>query len=168
MKTKLLLAAVLSLIVIVIVAVGASEIYLNSQKQIPDTPTPPPTPIPSTTETPSPTMVQAPKEYLVFKEVNMGANYNFTIQVSSNSEQDITLVQAIIKDAHGATIETKDFNITVPTGGELTRIPLKLNLPVSIQSEPLTVTFVTKYNNTFTSPEIHSPTQAAYTFNADN
>jgi hypothetical protein len=168
MKTKLLLAAVLSLIVIVIVAVGASEIYLNSQKQIKNTPTPAPTPLASTTETPSPTVVQAPKEYLVFKEVNMGANYNFTIQVSSNSEQDITLVQAIIKDNHGAIIGTSDFNITVPANGEMTKIPLQLTTPVSIQSEPLTVTLVTENSNTFTSPEIHSPTQTAYYLNADN
>jgi hypothetical protein len=165
MKTKIILATVLSLVIIVIATAGAS-IFLNSQKQTPpNTPTPPPTPVASVTETPSPTAIAPPQENLVFKQVSIGANNEFTIQVSCSSPQDITLVQAIIKDAHGNTIKTDNFNITIPASGEM---PLQLTTPVSIQSEPLSVILVTKNNNSFTSPEIHFPTRTFYSLNTDN
>jgi hypothetical protein len=159
-------------VVVVLSLVAVSIIYASTQNSPHPpaaTPSPTPTPIPtvSTTETPTPTAVQTPLENLVYKAVNMRANYTFTIIVSCHSAQDITLVQAIIKDGHGATIGTSDFNITAPADGEQT-IPLKLDTPVSIQSEPLTVTLVTKNGNTFTSPEIYSPRLASNPFYTDN
>jgi hypothetical protein len=172
MQHKTILALAIVSIAIVLSLIIVYQMYgIKNYSQPPTvTPSPIPTSIPtlSTTETPTPTAVQTPQENLVYKAVNMRANYTFTIIVSCNSEQDITLVQAIIKDGHGATIGTSDFNITAPAGGEQTTIPLKLDTPVSIQSEPLTVTLVTKNGNTFMSPEIYQPSLASNPFYNDN
>jgi hypothetical protein len=169
-KTMLTLAIISVAIVLSLIIVYQMYGTKNDSQPPTVTPSPTPTPIPtvSTTETPSPTVVQTPQENLVYKAVNMRANYTFTIIVSCHSEQDITLVQAIIKDGHGATIGNSDFNITATVGGEQTTIPLKLDTSVSIQSEPLTVTLVTKNGNTFTSPEIYSPRLASNPFYTDN
>jgi hypothetical protein len=164
MKTKLLLATVLSLVIIMIAAAGAS-IFLTPQKQTPPNtltpiPTTPLTPAASATETPSPTVTEEPKENLLFKEVNMRANYNFTIKVSCSSEHDITLIQAIIKDGNENNIDTNDFNITVPIGGEIVNVPIHLSTSITSPNYPLTITLVTENGNTFTSPEIHLPSYA--------
>jgi hypothetical protein len=171
MQHKTIFALAIVSVAIVLSLIIVYQMYGTKNDSQPPTVTPSPTPTPiptvSTTETPTPTAVQTPQENLVYKAVNMRANYTFTITVSCSSEQDITLVQAIIKDGHGATIGTSDFNITAPADGEQT-IPLKLETPVSIQSEPLTVTLVTKNGNIFTSPEIYSPRLASNPFYTDN
>jgi hypothetical protein len=157
MKQKVVIAVATTLIVVILVLVGASQIDWAPQKESSPTATPSASPAPTAEVTPTPTAT--PVETIAFKSVSVDNSSAFSVEAYSESAQEITVTQLTLKDDNGNTLATDTtVQSILPADGSVKKLTINQNNVELSFGGVYSLTLTTSNGNSFTSPPSFSGT----------
>ncbi|MCW4030253.1 MAG: hypothetical protein NWE92_11475 [Candidatus Bathyarchaeota archaeon] len=152
MKQKTVIAVATTLIVVILVLVGASQIDWAPQKDSSPTATPSASPAPTAEVTPTPTAT--PVETIAFKSVSVDSSSALSVEAYSESEQEIIVTQLTLKDADGKTLATDTtVQSILPADGTVKKLTINQNNVALSYGGGYSLTLTTSNGNSFTSPQ---------------